>query len=113
MTDLFRAGMTDLLARGWRTLARVGVAGPLLAWGCGSVLHGAGEAWTVLGAQLGEIPAASAGMTELARAGVAELACVGVAELERGAGEAWTGLGAQRGEIPAASAGMTDLLARV
>ncbi len=91
MTDLFRAGMTDLLARGWRTpcsrggggacsrggggplaragvaelaragvteLARAGVADPLLAWG-------SGEAWTGLGAQRGEIPAASAGMTDL------------------------------------------------
>ena len=44
-------------------LACVGVADPLLARGCGAVLHGAGEAWTGLGAQRGEIPAASAGMT--------------------------------------------------
>jgi len=49
-----------------------------------------------LGAGGGEIPAASAGMTELGRAGVAG-----------------TGLGARGGEIPAASAGMTELLARV
>ena len=33
-----------------------------------------------LGAGLGEIPAASAGMTDLARAGVADLARAGVAE---------------------------------
>ena len=44
-------------------------------------------------AELGEIPAASAGMTELLRAVMTELACVGMTDLAR--------------------VGMTDLFARV
>ena len=51
---------------------------------------------------LGEIPAASAGMTDLARAGMTE---VGRGD---GVGDGW-GLGTVRGEIPAASAGMTEV----
>ena len=71
----------------------------------------------VLGAQGGEIPAASAGMTELSCGGVTEgvrgydgallRGCDG-----RGGVRVWvvgTVLGAQGGEIPAASAGMTEL----
>jgi len=46
-----------------------------------------GRGWsegTGLGAALGEIPAASAGMTELFRAGVTALCCAGVTREERG-----------------------------
>ena len=64
---------------------------------------------TGLGAQRGEIPAASAGMTDLFCAGRTEEGMRVGRGRGRGCEGAWTGLGAQRGEIPAASAGMTDL----
>ena len=47
---------------------------------------GAGEAGTGLGAVLGEIPAASAGMTDLFCAGVAERFCAGVVGRRAGSG---------------------------
>ena len=68
------------------------------------------EAMAGLGAGRGEIPAASAGMTELFGAGVTGLSSRGC---EGGGVEAMAGLGAGHGEIPAASAGMTELFARV
>ena len=74
---------------------------------------------------LGEIPAASAGMTDLDCAGMADFLrgyggffargwrisfCVGVAErVGCGRRQAGAGVGGVLGEIPAASAGMTDL----
>ena len=57
--------------------------------GCAELGYGYGGKGRGLGAELGEIPAASAGMTELTRAGmtgllragVTELICAGVTEL--------------------------------
>ena len=70
------------------------------------------ETGTGFGAHRGEIPAASAGMTDLFCAGVADLFVrvwrILLVRVWR-RWDAGTGLGAERGGIPAASAGMTDL----
>ena len=58
---------------------------------------GGWEAGTGLGARRGEIPAASAGMTDLARAGSDGVGCEGLAELARaGVAEVGAGEGALR-----------------
>ena len=80
---------------------------------CVGTAEGDAAAGAGLGCWGSEIPAASAGMTDLARAGMTDLACAGVAELScvgvEGDVAVGAGLGCWGGEIPAASAGMTDL----
>ena len=116
MTDLARAGVTDLILRGCDEGA------PLDVWGwAGALLCGCGRRRRGLGAGHGEIPAASAGMTELCCAGVADLFCVWALEVRRrmsgaGVGRCCAGVGGGGGAwvlgrvgYPRRGAGMTDL----
>ncbi len=96
----FRAGMTER-GRVWRSFSRgcdgafragvreVGVTGLCCVW----VVEGVWEAETVLGAVLGEIPAAGRGYDGAFRAGVTELGAGMTELLARGWRSFWGGCG--------------------